>query len=82
MQPAHIPPTAGQTSEQQTHADEPADGNRANDTIQRNAIGGSPPHDTWLQISVAACVVVTVGSFFAVQPLIDLARHAANGIPF
>jgi len=26
--------------------------------------------------------VVTVGSFFAVQPLIDFARHAANSLSF
>ena len=44
--------------------------------------GGSPPRDPLLQASVVACLVVTVGSFFAVQPLIDLAKHAANGLPF
>ena len=30
--------------------------------------------------AVVACLVVTVGSFFAVQPLIDLARHAVAAI--
>jgi hypothetical protein len=30
----------------------------------------------------AVCVAVTVGSFFAVQPLIDLARDAAAQLPF
>jgi NADH-quinone oxidoreductase subunit N len=44
--------------------------------------GGSPPREALLQISVGACLVVTVGSFFAVQPLIDVARHAANALPF
>jgi hypothetical protein len=28
------------------------------------------------------CLVVTVGSFFAVQPLIDVAKHAASSLPF
>jgi hypothetical protein len=35
-----------------------------------------------LQTAVAAAFVVTVGSFFAVQPLITLARHAAAALPF
>jgi len=30
---------------------------------------------------VLICLVVTVGSFFAVQPLIDVARHAAQALP-
>ena len=29
----------------------------------------------------AICLVVTVGSFFAVQPLIDVARSAAHALP-
>jgi NADH-quinone oxidoreductase subunit N len=41
----------------------------------------SPPRDPLLQGAVALAVIVTVGSFFAVQPLIDLARHAAASIP-
>jgi NADH-quinone oxidoreductase subunit N len=44
--------------------------------------GGSPPPERLLQASVAACLAVTVGSFFAVQPLIDLARHGAAALPF
>jgi NADH-quinone oxidoreductase subunit N len=43
--------------------------------------GGSPPRERLLQASVAGCLVVTVGSFFAVQPLIDLARDAAGSLP-
>jgi hypothetical protein len=31
---------------------------------------------------VAACLFVTVASFFAVQPIIDLAVHAARTLPF
>ena len=30
---------------------------------------------------VAICLVVTVGSFFAVQPLIDIAQSAARSLP-
>jgi len=44
--------------------------------------GGSPPRDALLQTAVVACLVVTVGSFFAVQPLIDVAKHAAVSLPF
>jgi NADH-quinone oxidoreductase subunit N len=40
-----------------------------------------PPREALLQTAVFLAVAVTVGSFFAVQPLIDLARHAAASIP-
>jgi NADH-quinone oxidoreductase subunit N len=50
-------------------------------TVGLAPAGGSPPPERLLQASVAACLVVTVGSFFAVQPLIDLARHAAGALP-
>ena len=43
--------------------------------------GGSPPREGVLQTSVLACLAVTVGSFFAVQPLIDLAEKAAAQLP-
>jgi NADH-quinone oxidoreductase subunit N len=46
------------------------------------AAGGSPPRDLPLATAVGACVVVTVGSFFAVQPLIDVAESAAKSLPF
>jgi NADH-quinone oxidoreductase subunit N len=42
--------------------------------------GGSPPRELALQTAVAAAVVVTVGSFFAVQPLIDVAKHATAAL--
>jgi NADH-quinone oxidoreductase subunit N len=45
------------------------------------AAGGSPPRDALLQASVLGALVVNVGSFFAVQPLIDLAERAAGSIP-
>jgi NADH-quinone oxidoreductase subunit N len=43
--------------------------------------GGSPPRDALLTAGVFIALVVTVGSFFAVQPLIDVARSAANALP-
>jgi NADH-quinone oxidoreductase subunit N len=45
-------------------------------------VGGSPPPERVLQSAVAAAMVVTVGSFFLVQPLIDGAKHAAAALPF
>jgi NADH-quinone oxidoreductase subunit N len=44
--------------------------------------GGSPPQDLLLTSGVFVSLVVTVGSFFAVQPLIDVARSAAKALPF
>ena len=44
--------------------------------------GGSPPREIALSVAVTACLVVTVGSFFAVEPLIDLATNAAASLPF
>ncbi len=46
------------------------------------AAGGSPPRDLLLDTAVAAGIVVTIGSFFFVQPLVDLARDAATALPF
>jgi NADH-quinone oxidoreductase subunit N len=45
-------------------------------------VGGSPPREALLQTSVVACMAVTVGAFFAVQPLIDVAQKAADQLPF
>jgi NADH-quinone oxidoreductase subunit N len=44
--------------------------------------GGSPPPERLLSAAVAAALAVTVGSFFAVQPIIDLARDAAGTLTF
>ncbi len=55
---------------------------RRTEDLQLAPIGGSPPRDALLQTAVVACLVVTVGSFFAVQPLIDLARNAASSLSF
>jgi NADH-quinone oxidoreductase subunit N len=40
-------------------------------------VGGSPPVDRALDLSLACAVVVVVGSFFAAGPLYDLAEKAA-----
>jgi NADH-quinone oxidoreductase subunit N len=55
---------------------------RRTEDLQLAPIGGSPPREVLLQSAVLACLAVTVGSFFAVQPLIDLATHAAHSLPF
>ena len=44
--------------------------------------GGSPPREALLHAAVGLALAVSVGSLFAVQPLIDLARHAALSLPF
>jgi L-cystine uptake protein TcyP (sodium:dicarboxylate symporter family) len=44
--------------------------------------GGQPPHELALSAAVVGCTVVVVGSFFAVEPLIDLAREAATSLNF
>ena len=49
--------------------------------LQLAPAGGSPPRELLLGLGVTICVVVTIGSFFAVQPLIDVARSAANALP-
>jgi NADH-quinone oxidoreductase subunit N len=50
--------------------------------LQLAPAGGSPPRELLLSGSVVACTAVTVGSFFAVQPLIDVAEKAAAQLPF
>ncbi len=55
---------------------------RRTEDLQLAPIGGSPPRDALLQTAVFTCLVVTVGPFFAVQPLIDLAKNAAASLPF
>ena len=44
--------------------------------------GGSPPRELGLGVAVAAAVVVTMGSFVAAQPVLDLASDAAASLPF
>jgi hypothetical protein len=54
---------------------------RTSAELQLLPAGGSPPRDLALHVGVALALVVTVGSFFAVQPLVDLARDAAAQLP-
>jgi NADH-quinone oxidoreductase subunit N len=49
--------------------------------LQLAPAGGAPPREGLLSFGVIVCVVVTVGSFFAVQPLIDVASAAARSLP-
>jgi len=44
--------------------------------------GGSPPPDLALEVAIGAAVAVTIGSFFFVQPLIELAGKAVLSLPF
>ena len=44
------------------------------------AAGGSPPRDALLQVGVITCAAITIGSFFAVQPLIELATKAVQSL--
>ena len=45
------------------------------------AAGGSPPRDWLLDTAVAGALAVTIGSFFFVQPLVDLAQDAVESLP-
>jgi NADH-quinone oxidoreductase subunit N len=45
-------------------------------------VGGAPAHERLLHVAVGAALAVSVGSLFAVQPLIDLAQHAASSLGF
>jgi NADH-quinone oxidoreductase subunit N len=44
--------------------------------------GGSPPQDLGLSLTVVLAVGVTVGSFIAAQPLLDIARHSVSFLGF
>ena len=51
--------------------------------LQLAPSGGRPPRETALSVAVLACLAITVASFFAVQPIIDLAKHAVtSSLPF
>jgi NADH-quinone oxidoreductase subunit N len=50
--------------------------------VQLAPVGGSPPREALLQGTVLACMAITIGSFFAVQPLIDVAEKAAAQLTF
>jgi NADH-quinone oxidoreductase subunit N len=44
--------------------------------------GGSPPRDSMLSATVAASLVVAVGSFIAADPLLDTVRDAVSFLDF
>ncbi|MDX6487382.1 MAG: NADH-quinone oxidoreductase subunit, partial [Gaiellaceae bacterium] len=44
--------------------------------------GGAPAREPFLHVAVAMALVVSVGSLFAVSPLIRYAEHAASSLPF
>jgi NADH-quinone oxidoreductase subunit N len=44
--------------------------------------GGSPPRDVALDTTVLLAVVVTIGTFIAAQPLLDIASDAVAFLPF
>jgi NADH-quinone oxidoreductase subunit N len=50
--------------------------------LQLAPAGGSPPREALLSGSVVTCMAVTVVTFFAVEPLIDVAEKAASQLPF
>jgi NADH-quinone oxidoreductase subunit N len=51
-------------------------------TAELAIAGGSPPRDRLLHVAVGMALAVSVGSLFAVSPLIDLCREAASSLPF
>jgi len=55
---------------------------RSGSALRLAPAGGSPPRDSALSVAIAAAVVVTVGSFFVVQPILDAAADAAASLPF
>jgi NADH-quinone oxidoreductase subunit N len=46
------------------------------------AAGGAPPVDRALDLAILLSLVVSVGSFFAVNQLIEIARDATSFLPF
>jgi NADH-quinone oxidoreductase subunit N len=54
---------------------------RAGPELRLAPAGGSPPPDSALSVAIAAAVVVTVGSFFVVEPILDAASDAASALP-
>jgi hypothetical protein len=55
---------------------------REGDELRPVVAGGSPPRDPLLATAVFGSLAVTIGSFFLVQPLIEVAERAATTLPF
>jgi NADH-quinone oxidoreductase subunit N len=49
--------------------------------LQLAPAGGAPPRDWALGTAVVTCLVITVVTFFAVEPLIEVAELAAESLP-
>jgi NADH-quinone oxidoreductase subunit N len=49
--------------------------------LQLAPVGGSPPRDIFLSLSVAISLGVVLASFVLVEPLIGLAEKAAASLP-
>jgi len=49
--------------------------------LQLAPAGGSPPREVVLSTGIVVCAIITIGTFFAVQPLIDVCRAAASALP-
>ena len=49
-------------------------------SAQPVAVGGSPPREHALGFAVTASIVVTIGSFFVVQPVLDVAAKAVASL--
>jgi NADH:ubiquinone oxidoreductase subunit 2 (subunit N) len=43
--------------------------------------GGAPARERLLHLAVGAALIVSFGSLIAVNPLINLAEHAASALP-
>ena len=48
----------------------------------RGLAGGSPPRDLALRPAIVVSLIVAVGSFFAVSPLIEIIRDAADVLTY
>ncbi|MEZ5100530.1 MAG: NADH-quinone oxidoreductase subunit N [Thermoleophilia bacterium] len=44
--------------------------------------GGSPPQDRALTLAIAASLVIAVGSFFGVDPIVDVIKDAVAFLPY
>ena len=50
--------------------------------LQLAPVGGAPPRDVVLQVGVAVCLIVTVGSFFAVNRSSSWRSAPRPSLPF
>jgi NADH-quinone oxidoreductase subunit N len=55
---------------------------RPSEELRIAVVGGAPAREPLLHAAVGIALAVSVGSLFAVEPLIDLAKHATASLPF